>query len=282
MLRTRLWMGAILILSALAVLWLDTNCAPWYPGFALAIAAIGYFSSRELLLFLPAEDRPHRSVTQLAVVSLLLLNWLPQMVELGSPFVLVSHGFVFWILLAFLFEMARYTPTGGGTKRVASFALVLVYLGLFPAFFVQLRFRNPEVSTLQLAAAIFIPKVGDIGAYTFGRLFGKHLFSPVLSPKKTWQGFAGAMLIAPLTAVAFWIAEPRIFVGGLAHSIVFGVIVGIVGIYGDLAESMMKRDGQLKDASKAVPGFGGLLDVIDSVIFAAPVAYLVLEYPFGV
>jgi phosphatidate cytidylyltransferase len=104
----------------------------------------------------------------------------------------------------------------------------------------------------------------------------------VLSPKKTWEGFAGGM--ATSVAVAVFLnrfGQPlpggATWLGDLA-AVGFGLTVGGAGVLGDLAESLVKRDCGQKDASQTVPGFGGVLDVVDSVIFAAPVAYCWLKW----
>jgi phosphatidate cytidylyltransferase len=96
--------------------------------------------------------------------------------------------------------------------------------------------------------------------------------TPILSPKKTWQGAAGGVMLGIVTAVtvSLYGNRPPDY---LAKAAAFGAAVGIAGMFGDLAESLIKREGQKKDASRAVPGFGGILDVIDSVLFAAPISY---------
>jgi phosphatidate cytidylyltransferase len=120
--------------------------------------------------------------------------------------------------------------------------------------------------------AIFVPKGCDIGAYFTGRLLGRHHMTPLLSPKKTWEGAAGGMVASVAIAIGINRLGPVLPLG-LAGEIGFGATVGAAGMLGDLAESLIKRDCQKKDASQAVPGFGGMLDVVDSVVFAAPVAY---------
>ncbi len=96
--------------------------------------------------------------------------------------------------------------------------------------------------------------------------------APVLSPKKTWEGVLGGLLLSAAAAVA--INRPLSVVpGGDSAAAVFGLVVGGAGVLGDLAESMIKRDCRRKDASQMMPGFGGVLDVIDSILFAAPIAY---------
>jgi phosphatidate cytidylyltransferase len=131
-----------------------------------------------------------------------------------------------------------------------------------------------------LALTIFVPKCGDIAAYFVGRMFGRVKLTPLLSPKKTWAGFLGGFGGAAFAAVALMLigryVPPgvEVFAFGWPEAVAFGITVGFVGTLGDLAESLIKRDGRAKDASQTVPGFGGLLDVFDSVLFAGPVAYL--------
>ena len=143
-----------------------------------------------------------------------------------------------------------------------------LYLGLLGAFVLGIRIDEGPWAVLTF---IFVVKSSDIGAYTFGKLFGKHKLSPRISPKKTWEGLAGAVVAAALVSVAFTAVSGimKIWVAPI-----FGAGMAVIGQLSDLAESMLKRDAQQKDSSNHVPGFGGILDVIDSLLFAAPVAYV--------
>jgi len=132
--------------------------------------------------------------------------------------------------------------------------------------------RQDERATAALILAIFVPKCGDIGAYFTGRLLGRHPMAPTLSPKKTWEGAVGGVAAAVLATIGMEYFVPVVR-GGWASAASLGATLGIVGILGDLAESLIKRDARQKDASQVVPGFGGVLDVVDSILFAAPVAY---------
>ena len=129
-----------------------------------------------------------------------------------------------------------------------------------------------------LAITILVPKCNDIAAFFTGTFLGRTKMTPLLSPKKTWEGFAGGMIGGTLVSVAVSLVasafDVTVFRGGVLEAVAFGLVVGVAGVLGDLAESLIKRDCQTKDASRDIPGFGGLLDVIDSVLFAAPVAYL--------
>ena len=121
---------------------------------------------------------------------------------------------------------------------------------------------------------LFVVKMTDVGAYTFGRLFGRHKFFPRLSPKKTWEGVAGGVTTAVATSCIC-----RMCLGGILDmtwldAVVLGIILSCAGIAGDLFESLLKRAGGVKDSGAIIPGMGGILDVMDSLIFGAPLLYI--------
>jgi phosphatidate cytidylyltransferase len=151
---------------------------------------------------------------------------------------------------------------------------VLVYLGVLASFLPHLRWKLSldRQSVLALTIAIFVPKCCDIGAYFTGRLAGKHRMTPLLSPKKTWEGAAGGLALGAVVAVvvSLYGNHPSYY---LMKAVALGVALSVMGMFGDLAESLLKRETQKKDASQVVPGFGGILDVVDSVLFAAPLSF---------
>ncbi|HVK15902.1 MAG TPA: phosphatidate cytidylyltransferase [Fimbriiglobus sp.] len=281
MLKHRLIAGSLMAVAAGGVLIGDSYLDPYYPFlFGLALLA-GFLATHELVGLLPEPSRPPLALCAAGVVATLAANWLqilffndPSLARLGPlSWDAVVFAFTAVVLTAFLIEMATYREPGRSVARVASALLVVAYLGLLPCFFVKLRWLPPEWSGLALTATIFVPKVGDIGAYFTGRFLGRRPFSPLLSPKKTWEGFIGGMAASVLTAVGLSFAGP-LFRYGVGEAVAFGLAVGLAGVLGDLAESLIKRDCLTKDAAKSIPGFGGVLDVIDSVLFAGPVAYL--------
>jgi phosphatidate cytidylyltransferase len=145
---------------------------------------------------------------------------------------------------------------------------------------------DPDVGAFYLWFVIGVVVAGDVGAYFAGRAYGKHKLAPKISPGKTVEGAAGAFLAGVLMAVinkaafdAFW-PELTAHIGYLACGI-FGGIAAVVGIVGDLIESLLKRDAQVKDTSDLLPGMGGVLDRIDSNLLAIPVMYyLLLAFTF--
>jgi phosphatidate cytidylyltransferase len=171
------------------------------------------------------------------------------------------------LMLCFFYQRIRY-GISGTLANIGGACFSMMYLGFLVMFIPGVRI---DFGIWHLLMLIFVVKCSDIGAYTFGRLFGKHKFSPVISPKKTWEGMAGAVLAAVIVAVAF--AE-SCDIMSWRLGIVFGVVFAFLGQLGDLAESMLKRDAEKKDASNSVPGFGGILDVVDSVLVTAPFGYM--------
>ncbi len=276
MLRHRLLTGTLLAVGLAAELVADARLAPYFPIlFGLAMLC-GVVTCLELVALLPAEQRPDRSAVVPGVLGVLASNWYAPVLTTGTgPWPPVVVTFALVVLASFLHEIYHYRGPGNVTVRVATTTWVVAYLGLLPSFLLKLRWLDgdPAFTGWPLMLVIFVPKCGDIGAYFTGRLIGRTPFSPRISPKKTWEGFAGGLALSALTAVGIDAAVP-VFRYGTAEAVGFGVVVGTAGVLGDLAESLVKRDGGAKDASRRLPGFGGLLDVMDSILFAAPVAYL--------
>ncbi len=284
MLTTRLWMGAVLVALAVGMLVFDQRWAPWYPFLFVFQVVASLAACHEFVGLLGPDRQPQRGLCYLAVLALALSNWLvhPPVGDRGHAWLGILGCFTAVLLVSLVWEMASFHGPGRSTERIALTWLVAGYLGLLPCFFAQLRWLYPAGDargTAALALAIFVPKCCDIGAYFTGRLLGRHKMTPVLSPKKTWEGAAGGLVFASLTAIGIDRLGPAPVLGScLPCEIVFGVLVGIAGMLGDLAESLIKRDCQKKDASEAVPGFGGVLDVVDAILFAAPVVYACLWF----
>jgi phosphatidate cytidylyltransferase len=296
MLQTRLWMGSLLIALVICVLLFDPP--PLYPFLLLLAVVLAAAGSVELHQLIGAAHGLPLWLSGGSVLVVLLANWpahlWPDLFG-NDPWRPVLAAFTAVVLLGFLVEMASFRPpsqvsentaadaagspsSGGGVIRLSLLVWMTAYLGLLPSFLMQLRWLHPladasgRYEATALALGIFVPKCCDIGAYFTGRLLGRHRMSPVLSPKKTWEGLMGGLLLSAAAAVA--INRPLSVVpGGDLGAAAFGFLVGGTGVLGDLAESMIKRDCRRKDASQIMPGFGGVLDVLDSILFAAPLAY---------
>jgi phosphatidate cytidylyltransferase len=193
----------------------------------------------------------------------------------GWPYVCVLAGLV---LVTFLVEIMAVGRRGVDPTRAAEgiglTLLAVMSVGFLGVFVAKVRTLSPDPwqGLMYLALLAGTVKVGDIGAYTVGSIFGRHPLVPRLSPKKSWEGLVGglasgtgaAMLIGCLWGGLDWLPM-----------LIFGLVVGAAGVLGDLAESLLKRACGVKD-SGPIPGFGGVLDILDSILGAAPIAYLLL------
>ncbi|HEV3259828.1 MAG TPA: phosphatidate cytidylyltransferase [Gemmataceae bacterium] len=278
-------MGALLVACTVAVVLGDAQLGRYPFLFLLLLLALAWMACLELLHLLAGPGRPWAWLCYAGVALVVLAN-LPA--HLGGRLESLDRDAWHWVLgaftavvlAAFLVGMATFREPGTSVMRIALTIWTVGYLALLPSFLAQLRWpvgigeeQFGEAGTLRLALAIFVPKCGDIGAYFTGRLVGRHPMAPVLSPKKTWEGAAGGLAASVAGAIGIDRIASAPVLHGLWAEVGFGVTVGIAGMLGDLAESLIKRDCRQKDASHVVPGFGGVLDVVDSVVFAAPVAY---------
>ena len=126
---------------------------------------------------------------------------------------------------------------------------------------------------------ILVTKLSDSGAYAVGSLIGRHKMIPRISPGKTWEGFAGAIVVSTLASWLFVHFLGHKMPGmNTLHAIVLGVVLSSAAVVGDLIESLFKREAGVKDSGKLFPGIGGILDLLDSLLFNAPIMYLYLRH----
>lgn len=277
MLRWRLILGILLIAILIALCWVDDR-APvagivLFPV-AMALAAL---AGREMLDLIEATGttgatgaRPIRWAVHLGNLLVVGCCWGTSVWSGGGPAAGLSTllAFSVAILLVFIGEMGRFESPEQVTANVAAAVLAIGYVGLSFALIVLLRMAWGVEA---LASLIIVVKMSDTGAYTVGRLIGRHKMAPKLSPGKTVEGLVGGLAFAVIGAwLTFsWLAPGTTpWWGWLA----FGLLVGGAGIVGDLAESLLKRCADQKDSSRWMPGFGGVLDIFDSLLLAAPVA----------
>jgi len=142
-------------------------------------------------------------------------------------------------------------------------------------------FPEPLVGTGKFYVLYFIlvTKFSDTGAYAVGSLIGRHKMIPRISPGKTWEGFGGAIVVSTLASLVFvhFFGDKMCGMNSL-HTVVLGVILSSCAVIGDLIESLFKREAGVKDSGKLFPGIGGILDLLDSLLFNAPIMYLYLRH----
>lgn len=202
-------------------------------------------------------------------------------------------------ILLFMIAVVRHSywskRTQGSVGAAGAAMFVMIYMGVLPGFYLFIR-RWHDIWVI--AAIMLITKSCDIGAYFTGRFLGKHKLIPWLSPGKTWEGLIGGMITSSIVAVGFAIASNSMDVSGRFEGVgkesqfivktfpiwgaaIAGLILGAIGQAGDLIASLFKRDAGIKDSGNSIPGFGGLLDVIDSPIVTAPFAFWLLKLLIG-
>ncbi|MCH8921633.1 MAG: phosphatidate cytidylyltransferase [Planctomycetes bacterium] len=286
MLRWRITLGAVLILTLSGLGWLD-----WYiaredvfdmPGTIMlpVLLLLAALASGEILWLLEGRQlRPLAWVVyggNLLIVgsNAVVVYWKDYPVDcpvgkLGWPLLALGIG----VLLAFVGEIRRYEKPGRVIVNVALSVFSMCYVGLLLSFAIHLRIVG---GMRALAAMLVAVKMCDTGAYTVGRLIGRHKLAPVLSPGKTVEGALGGIVIGCASTCGLLYLLARLFEVPPRWGawIIFAATMAIVGILGDLSESLFKRDMGRKDSSAWLPGFGGFLDLLDSVLFAAPVAFL--------
>jgi phosphatidate cytidylyltransferase len=177
---------------------------------------------------------------------------------------------VFLLLFLILMQLLRRQNTGV-IVDISTTLFGILYVSWFLSFLIKIRCLAGGVGFL--ACVLLITKLGDIGAYLVGSRFGKTALMPRISPKKTVEGAIAGLICSVIGAL---ISKP--FLGfNYFHLVALGICFGIIGQLGDLSESLLKRDCQVKDSGKILPGMGGILDEIDSLLFTAPVFYFYIS-----
>jgi phosphatidate cytidylyltransferase len=305
MLRWRLLLGTLIIAALLGLCWLD-HLAPAHGLFAgMYLLPLGIvlvvLGSQEIIQMLETGGmKPCKSLVYVGNILLFASSWFPTAWAafgpnipensssiLSNPFAWTAAIFAVCVFAAFLSAIRRYEKPGGNLANVAATVFALAYLGLMFFFIAQLRLTWGIGA---LASMIIVVKMGDTGAYTVGRLIGRHKMSPRVSPGKTLEGAAGAIIFACIGAwLSFHLLGSTIMLTGDRSASdfggwwIYGILVGLAGLFGDLSESLMKRDVGVKDSSTWMPGFGGILDILDSLLLAAPIAWICwsIAFPSG-
>lgn len=296
MLGTRLIIGFAMAGALVAVLALDEWLAPWFPLWLLLSLVVTGAAALEVIGLLNVTSaRPSGNTVFGGVIALVFANWAPHVLgtlhhlphltdrlpydplapvnALGWP--LLSFAAV--VMATFVVQSAQFQKPGATMATISGTVLAVAYVGLLGSFIIQLRWlEGPYHGLIPLVYLFVTAKGADTGAYTLGRIAGRHKLWPRLSPNKTVEGAVGGLLFAVAGALLITAGTRALpHVAGLSWggAVLFGLVVGTAAQLGDLMESMIKRDCARKDASGVVPGFGGVLDVLDSLLFAGPVSF---------
>ena len=254
--------------------------AVWWagPGLTVLVLVIAVLGVREFYRLPPPDIQRLPLALGVALTVSLVLG-----AEFASGldnFLIVSGA----ILAAGWFAGLLWLIAGYSGARPPAAALYLlggpVYVGFLLAHSLVLRDLGDsnEVGRAWLLLALLTVFATDTGAYLTGRAFGRHALAPGISPNKTWEGAAGGLGAAVIAVVvlglALDVATPR------WQQVVIGVAVGVAGQLGDLLESRLKRLSNVKDTGSIIPGHGGVLDRLDSIVVSIPVVYYLLATVF--
>lgn len=187
----------------------------------------------------------------------------------------------FFILIIFLITFMMQFSKNRTTDAITGISVTLfgiLYVSWFFSYLIKIRMMLPAMQGVKLLAfMLIVTKMADIGALIIGSRFGKNPLMPKISPNKTIEGYLGGIVFSLIAAFVFSPFLPAYLDFPVWHIIFIGVFFGTLGQMGDLAESLIKRDCDVKDSGSLIPAFGGILDTIDSLLFCAPAFYFYMS-----
>jgi len=195
-------------------------------------------------------------------------------VSIMLRFELTKKWELFFIILTLLFLIVmlfKRRKNSGVVVDISTTVFGILYVSWFFSFLIKIRNLNGGIGFF--STLLIVTKLGDIGAYLVGSRLGKTPLIPRISPHKSIEGSIGGLIFSILGALA---CSPFLKMD-ILHVVLIGLVLGILGQLGDLSESLIKRDCQVKDSGVILPGMGGILDVMDSLLFTAPVFYFYIS-----
>ena len=262
MLRARILSALILVPIAALIVW----TGGWW--FFAAIALVALLAGYEFSQLMRQGGYAPTTIFVLAFIGVSLLDAQFPSLDFVQP------GLTALLILSIswqLFQSQDKMPTTNWALTVAGG----LYVGWLSANTIRLRGLPPDaVGLAWTVLAVLVTWGGDTAAYFVGRAIGRHKFWPRLSPRKTWEGiFAGVVGCLLIGALVGYVAMQLTGAIGPLHGLIVGLLASIVGPFGDLSVSMMKRQMNAKDSSRLIPGHGGLLDRTDSLFFIVATTY---------
>lgn len=277
MLKDRVLSGALIGFAAVAVtLWIPLGGAL---AILLAVCALAMY---EFYALLDAAEIPHFKYFGLSSgLVLILATWYPlrnSATQVCDFEWMVMCGITIAVFL-------RQFPQKNNPKPLETIAGTLmgvIYISLLLSFFAKLLLSwGDHTGRILILYLILVVKAADMGAYFVGCTFGRHKLIPRISPAKTWEGFFGGLLSSVVVSVLFYAFARNSFgmlTLTLSDAVILGVLLGTIGTVSDLTESLFKRGAGVKDSGRMILGMGGILDVIDSLLFSAPALYVYARF----
>ncbi|HEY4951838.1 MAG TPA: phosphatidate cytidylyltransferase [Verrucomicrobiae bacterium] len=188
-------------------------------------------------------------------------------------------GFLILFVLGLCVRQLSAKSNATGIVAIATTLFGLMYVPWLLNFIQKINFFSGVDGKFYVFYFMLVTKFSDTGAYAVGSLIGKHKMIPRISPGKTWEGFGGAIFLSTTASLVFVYFLGNHMAGmNWVHAIILGVVLSSTAVVGDLIESLFKREAGMKDSGKLFPGIGGILDLLDSLLFNAPIMYLYLRH----
>ena len=237
----------------------------WKPAFMLIVAAAVVVAIWEMHQGLKARDIDiPQEPLMLGGVVMVVVAYL-----FGTPALVTATAVTSLVTMLWLLRRG----VAGYVQNATAAVFTLIYVPFLGSFVALLL--SEDLGVKAIITFIVVTVASDIGGYAAGVLFGKHPMAPVISPKKSWEGFAGSALAC---VVSGWLLVDYLLDGDWWVGVALGLIAVVMATLGDLCESVMKRDLGIKDMSQVIPGHGGLMDRLDSLLATIAPIWLLLHY----
>ena len=247
----------------------------------IVLMAVCGLAMREIYALMEMGDLPaSKKMGMISGLLFVAVTWLAPKYGFSEK---VLWSLLILILLVNFFRLLTgHANARRAVRNAAGTMFGMVYVAFFWSFFVRLYMAGGVDEPTRVAFyLLLVVKWGDAGAYFIGSRWGKHRLAPSISPKKSWEGLFGGILFSCVVGVLWWWLSngtlgPYDF--SLVHALILGVILPIIGTLGDLVESLFKRAVDVKDSGAIAHGMGGMLDMIDSLLFTAPFMYVYIQF----
>jgi phosphatidate cytidylyltransferase len=274
-LKTRVTLGVILFAVFFGVMSLDVMFSTDIGFGCIAMVAAGMGLYEFYTIAGKCGFRPFRVAGIGIGIWLFVSYWVSIHGDAGAESQFFRKDIVLVLIFLLLLLQAATRGAKDAIKNISVTVFGIFYVPFLLGFAIALRhFPN---GTCVVIMALLVSKFGDIGGYLLGRKYGKHKLARSISPNKTVEGACFSVICSILVVVIFN-SIPQTRVISLPWSVLFGAVVGSFAILGDLAESLIKRDANVKDSGNLVPSFGGVLDIIDCLLVSLPVTYYFLLF----
>ena len=270
----------LLIFIAVPLLFSAAFFLPYFNYLAIALLAAFFLISgayETWKLFYGKYEKGDFILVTIIAYSVPVIVYLESAQLLPYNTIFYFSGILIFIIFIYQIFNRKESSYSEINKKTSSMLVLLFYPGLF--FSYSIRFSTLHYPSFAIAFFMFLVFFNDICAYVTGMLWGANNRNIIpISPKKSLIGFIFGFLSSIVVALVFYHIKPQFFAEKYYYALIIGTVIGIVTILGDLCESAMKRSANTKDSGNVLPGRGGILDNIDSLIFSAPAFYFIVKY----